>query len=262
MLERHVGDAHLEVPALLHHRGNRGADARDRARVARASGRDRLDGERVTREQVLAERAHGFAGRAVEHDLAVIEHDRAIADLAHEVGRVGDEHDRAALALELAHPFEALALERLVADRQHLVDQQQLGLDVHRDREAEPHVHARRVVLHLRVDELLELGERDDLVEAALEVAPRHAEDRAVEEDVLAAGQILLESRAQLEQRRDLLDPGDRAGRRGEDARDALQERRLARAVVAEQPDGRSFGDVELDVAQRVELLARRPSRR
>ena len=181
--------------------------------MARASGRDRLDGQRVAREEVLTERTHRFARRAVEHDLAVIEHDGPIADLPHEVGRVGDEHDRAALALELAHPLEALALEGLVADREHLVDQQQFGLDVDRDREPEPHVHARRVVLHLRVDELPELGEGDDVVEPALEVASRHAEDRAVEIHVLASGQLLLEPRAQLEQRRDLLDARDRAAR-------------------------------------------------
>ena len=190
--------------------------------------------------------------------LAVVEHDRAIADLAHEVGRVGDEHDRASFALELADPFEALALEGLVADREHLVDEQQLGLDVHRDRESEPHVHPRRVVLHLRVDELLELGEGDDLVETAFEVVLRHAEERAVEEDVLAAGEILLETRAQLEEGRDPLDPRDRARGGREDARDALQQRRLPRPVVAEEPDGRALGDVELDVAQRVELFSRR----
>ena len=52
-------------------------------------------------------------------------------------------------SLELVDPVEALALERLVADRQHLVDEQHVGVDVHGDREAEAHVHARGVVLHL-----------------------------------------------------------------------------------------------------------------
>ena len=60
---------------------------------------------------------------------------------------------------------EALLLERRVADRQHLVDQQDVGVDLDRDREREPDVHARGVVLELEVDELLELGERDDVVE-------------------------------------------------------------------------------------------------
>ena len=76
-----------------------------------------------------------------------------------------DEDDRAAALLELEDLAEALALERLVADGEHLVEQQHVGLDVRRDREAEPHVHPRRVRPHRQVDELLEPGERDDLVQ-------------------------------------------------------------------------------------------------
>ena len=68
----------------------------------------------------------------------------------------------------------------------------------------EPHVHARRVVLHRRVDELLEAGEVDDVVEACVELLLRQAEDRAVEVDVLPARQLGVEAGAELEQRRDL----------------------------------------------------------
>ena len=61
---------------------------------------------------------------------------------------------------------EALLLERRVADGEHLVEEQHVGVDLDRDRVGEPHLHPRRVVLQLLVDEALELGERDDLVEA------------------------------------------------------------------------------------------------
>ena len=56
--------------------------------------------------------------------------------------------------------------EALVADGQHLVDEQHVGVDVNRDREAEAHVHPRRVGLDRRVDEVVHLGEVDNLVEA------------------------------------------------------------------------------------------------
>ena len=102
----------------------------------------------------LAERADGLAGLGDVDQVAVVEHRGPVAHLADQVGGVGDEEDRAALALELLDPVDALALERLVADRQHLVDEQDVGLDVDGDREAEPGVHARRVVLDLVVDEL------------------------------------------------------------------------------------------------------------
>ena len=81
---------------------------------------------------------------------------------------MGDEQDRPALPLELGDLVQALARERLVADREHLVDEQDVRVDVHGDREAEPDVHARRVVLDRVVDELLELGELDDRVEQAV----------------------------------------------------------------------------------------------
>ena len=57
-----------------------------------------------------------------------------------------------------------------VADGQHLVDQQHVGLHVDGHREPEPDVHARRVELDLVVDEVLELGEGDDVVVALLDV--------------------------------------------------------------------------------------------
>jgi hypothetical protein len=48
---------------------------------------------------------------------------------------MGDEQDRASLGLELGHLGQALALERVIADRQHLVHQQhvRIGLDGHRN---------------------------------------------------------------------------------------------------------------------------------
>ena len=99
--------------------------------------------------------------------------------------------------------LEALALERLVADREHLVEQQHVRVEVRRDREAEPHEHPRRVRAHRDVDEVLELRERDDLVEALADVRALQAEDRAVEVDVLAAGEVGMEAGAELEQRAD-----------------------------------------------------------
>ena len=45
--------------------------------------------------------------------------------------------------LDLAHPLEALELEDHIPDGENLVDQQDVGLREDRDREAEPHEHAR-----------------------------------------------------------------------------------------------------------------------
>ena len=113
------------------------------------------------------------------------------------------EQDRLAAAPELAELVEALVREALVADRQHLVDEQHVGIDVDRHGEAETHVHAGRVGLHRRVDEILQLRELDDLVEAPRDLALRQAEHDAVDEDVLAAGDLGMKAGAQLDQRGD-----------------------------------------------------------
>ena len=212
-------------------------------------------GDALAGGERLAEHSHCFTGRGVDHHLAVVEHDGAVADLADEIRCVGDEEDRAALALEPLDALDALALEGFVAHRQHLVDQQDVGVDVDRHREAEANVHARRVVAHLHVDELLELCECDDLVEHVVGLAFRQSQDRRIHVDVLATGQLVVEAGTELEQRGHAAAREDLTGRRLQDAGDALEQRRLARSVVAEQPDGRPLFDRERHLLQRPERL-------
>ena len=52
-----------------------------------------------------------------------------------------------------------------------------------------------------RVHELLDAGELDDLVQAACGLREADAQDRALEEDVLAAGQLGVEAGPKLDQR-------------------------------------------------------------
>ena len=114
----------------------------------------------------------GLARLPFVDDRPVVEQDDAIAHAKDQVGRVGHEHDRPPLLLERADPLQALGLECDVADGEHLVNEQDRRVHVHRDGEAEPHVHPRGVELDLVVDELLELSERDDVVEPPVDLAP------------------------------------------------------------------------------------------
>jgi hypothetical protein len=169
---------------------------------------------------------------------------------------VADEEHRPPLARDLAHLPEALALEGLVADGEHLVDDQDVRLEVRGDGERQAHVHPARVALHGGVDEPLHLRERDDLVELRLDLAPPHPEDGAVQVDVVAAGELGVEAGADLEQRADgAADPSLARGRDG-DAREDLEQRRLARAVVADDADRLPPVDPERHVAKGPELLA------
>ena len=86
---------------------------------------------------------------------------------------VGDEDDRPAPVAEIVEDVEALLLEGGVADGEHLVDQQHVGVDLDSDGEGKSDVHARRIVLQLELLELLELRELDDVVVARAGLAWR-----------------------------------------------------------------------------------------
>ena len=56
---------------------------------------------------------------------------------------MGHQQDRLAAAAKLRELVQALVGKAFVADREHLVDEQDVGIDVDRDGESEAHVHAR-----------------------------------------------------------------------------------------------------------------------
>ena len=107
------------------------------------------------------------SGSPISTHAAALEQHRAVAEAVHRAHVVGDEQDRLARLADAHELVEALLLERRVADREHLVDQQDVGVDLDHHREREPDQHPDRVVLELEVDELAELGEVDDGVERA-----------------------------------------------------------------------------------------------
>ena len=165
------------------------------------------------------------------------EEDRTLAEALDGLGVVRDEEDRAALVLERRDDAEALPLEVLVADGEDLVEEKDVGLEERGDREPEPHRHPARVGTDRPVDRVLDLGERDDLVEALANLGAPQALDRAVQEDVLASGEVGMEAGAELEQRADPALDLDGARGRLDDPRQHAQQRRLARPVAPDQAD-------------------------
>ena len=210
--------------------------------------------------ELLAVTHDRIVRRPVELDTAVSQQDGTVAKTLDRRRVVRDEDNRAAALLELEDLAEALALKLLVADREDLVQQQDVGVDVRRDREPEAHVHPRRVRAHGQVDELLEPGEGDDLVQLLAHVRALEAVDRAVEEDVLAAGHVGVEAGAELEQRADAPTDVDTAGRRLDDPGEQAQKRRLAGTVASDETDRAPGVDVEGDVIERPHLRGPRPA--
>ncbi|OQA42175.1 MAG: hypothetical protein BWY52_02294 [Chloroflexi bacterium ADurb.Bin325] len=168
---------------------------------------------------------------------------------------MADKQDRPAAARDFAHFPEAFLLECGIADGKDFIDNKDFRVQVRGHGEGEPHVHAGAVAFDRGVDELLDLGEGDDLVELAADFGLGHAQDRTIEEDVLAAGQLRVEAGTHLQQRADpAVDLRPAAGGLG-DAREDLEQRRLARAVAADDAHHLAAPDLEGDILERPELV-------
>src|SRR5262249_27219657 len=120
------------------------------------------------------------------------------------------EQDRAALASgHLSHLAEALLLKLGIADRQYLVHHQDLRLEMRRHREREAHQHAAGIAFDGGVDKLLHTREVHDLLELASDLRMAHAQDGAVEIDVLAPSKLGMKASTDLEQTGDAASDGD-----------------------------------------------------
>jgi hypothetical protein len=172
---------------------------------------------------------------------------------------VAHENDSPPARRHVAHLAKTLALKVLVADRQHLVDNQDFAAQVRRDGEGQAHVHAAAVMLHRRIEKALNAGEGDDRIELFPDLRPPHAEDGPVQKDVLAAGEFLIESRADLQEAAHPAVEVDGSFGHLCDAGQNFQQRAFSGAIAADQPEHVAALDVEADVPQRPELLARRP---
>ena len=193
--EGDAGENHFAgAPALLPRSGSSPAALRRSSSIGRG-------GATLCRRhglQIGIDDAHRIADR---FRLAVIEPERAVAEVAHLVELVRDEDQRHAAVLHLLNLGHALRGELLVADGKHLIDQQHVGIDVDGDGEAEADVHAGGVRFDRLIDEIGDAGERDDLVEARVDLLARKAEHDAVDVDVLAAGDLGMKAGAELDQR-------------------------------------------------------------
>jgi len=86
-------------------------------------------------------------------DGAVFQHHGPLAE-GEDGGHVVRDHEhRAALARYVAHLAQAFLLERGVADREDLVNEENLRLQVRGHGKGEPQMHAARVTLDRRIDE-------------------------------------------------------------------------------------------------------------
>src|ERR1700693_4943605 len=82
-----------------------------------------------------------------KNNSSVFQEDRLVAQLADRLHAVAHQQDGAALARRFVDAFLALARERSITDREHLVDDHDVGLELGCDRECKPNLHAARIML-------------------------------------------------------------------------------------------------------------------
>src|SRR4051812_11223580 len=193
---------------------------------------------------------------------AVIQEQSSFAKARNGAEIVADEDDRLAAGVQAFEDPEALLLERLIAYRQDLVQQQDVGFDLRGDRERQANLHPGREVLELLVDEPLELGEGDDLVEPGVELLPRQAEEGAIDPDVVPRVELGVETNAELDERRELAVHRDEALVLPVDTRDDLEQRALAAPIRPDHAEELTPRYRERHVLQGKLLLRRRSAER
>ncbi len=109
----------------------------------------------------------------------LVEPEDLVAHLLDGAEIVGHEEDRDSRVAEGLQPFLALDSEARIAHREDLVEKQDLCIDRGRHREGEPGDHPRRVGSDGLIDELVEIGERDDLLRSDLPSRPESWPSRA-----------------------------------------------------------------------------------
>src|SRR5579862_8109861 len=127
---------------------------------------------------------------ALKNNLSAFQNDALLAKAKNGGDVVRDEQDGTAALAELTHFAETFLLKGHVADRERFIHHEYFGVEMRRDRETQPDVHAARIVLDGCVEETLELRESDDLIEFAANFGSRHTEHHAVHVDILAAGKL------------------------------------------------------------------------
>ena len=180
-----------------------------------------------------------------------MEEKRAVAVLRDRAGVVRHEDDRLAARAQLIEVRDALVPERRVPDGEHLVEEQHVGVNVDGDGECEPPRHAARVVLQLLVDEPLELGEREHLLEPRLRLTRCQPEQHSALDGVLPGRELGVEPDAEVDEGGEAAFDGDGPRIGDIDPGDAAEEGALAASVAADDPEELAAPHFEVDVAQR-----------
>ena len=162
----------------------------------------------------------------------------------------------AAFALgDVFHLADSFLLELGIADSEDFVHDEDLRIKKRGYGEAQTDSHTGGVTFDRGVDITFTAGEIDDLVQLGLDLITRHAEDSAVHEDILPAGHLAMEACANFQEGTNTTVGTDSAGSRTGYSGKEFQEGRFAGTVLADDADDVALLDLEVDIAERPDVL-------
>ena len=138
---------------------------------------------------------------------------------------------RPALACGIADLAQTFLLKNGIPYGQNLIDQQNLGFQMGGNRKGQPNVHSARIVFHRGIQQTATFGKLHDLIEFARDFPARHAQDCAIEEDILPAREFRMKAGPDFKQAADPAANLRLPFRWFCDARQDLQQRRFAGPV-------------------------------
>ena len=112
------------------------------------------------------------------------------------------EQDGPATRAQTLHGLKALPLKGGIPYGEYLVHDQDIRIQVCRNRKAQAQSHSAGKALDGSVDETLHAGIGHDFIEARLDLSVLHAQYRSVEKYISPACELFVESGAHFEQRR------------------------------------------------------------
>src|SRR5262245_59156139 len=129
------------------------------------------------------------------------EQQASVAQASYGLEIVADEKNRMTSRSDFADLSQAFFLKRSIAHRQDLVNQKNLWLKMRGNRKRQAHMHPAGIMLDRSVEKFLYLRKVDDFIKSPIDLPSPHAQDSAVEINVLTPGKLRVESGANFEER-------------------------------------------------------------
>src|SRR5262249_1808038 len=140
---------------------------------------------------------------AIEDDTAIVQEQSAGTERSHRGHVVAHEQYRPSLPFRnLVHFSKALFLKFNIPYCQNFIDNQNLRLEICSHCEGETHIHSRRIMFHGCVHELFHLCKSYNVIKFGPNFSLRHAEDRAIKEDIFSPGELGMETSSDLKKAR------------------------------------------------------------